>query len=426
MPQLPKQHVQINSLPLPDKGQVDYFGTDKDLGLMLRVSHTGRKTWFVRYYIPRKGKSVRAKYNIGRFPGIELKKARGIKGDILSKVEQGQDPAEEKKVTERKTAIKTVEALCAQFFEIRSVEKYRGRVRRNVNDEQSMARCYIIPSIGSYAPDTVTQDDILELLYKAQETCSGVRANRILALLRVLFKYALKSKYVDVNPTEGVTPPSTESAREIDPPMSGEIKELWQRIEGKIQDEPKRPVLISKQIQIALKLLLVTGQRSSEVSQAPIDEFDLEDRVWIISGSRTKNGKSHKVPLSDMAYDLVTEAIKLAKKEAPDSPFLFPGWTGRNGHKRGELSIGKTACYRALKRVTEGTKLDRFSVHDFRKICASQMVECGVALEVVSEILNHTINTVTAKHYARPNYMPQKREALNLWGAKLGEVVNKN
>lgn len=424
MPHLPKQHVQINALSAPEKGQVDYIGSDKDSGLLLRVSHTGRKTWFVRYYTMRKGRRVRAKYGIGRFPGIDLKDARGIRSDVLAKVDMGLDPAQDRKVQERKTAVKSVEALCAEFFDIRSTEKYKGRLRKNINDEQSIARCYIIPAIGSYSPDTVTGDDIHELLNKAQETCSGVRANRILALLRVLFKYALKTGYIDLNPALGISPPSTESAREIDPPMSGEIKEIWQRIEGKFQDKEKRAVSISKQIQIALKLLLVTGQRSSEVSQAPIDEFDMVDRVWVISGDRTKNGKPHKVPLSDLAIDLVKEAMKLAEKEAPESSYLFPGWTGRNGNGRGELPIGKTACYHAWKRVTDGTRLDRFSVHDFRKICASQMIELGVLMEIVSEVLNHTINTVTAKHYARPNYMPQKRKALNLWSENLSGVVS--
>ena len=37
MPKLPKQHVQINALKSPESGQVDYYGSEKDAGLMLRV-----------------------------------------------------------------------------------------------------------------------------------------------------------------------------------------------------------------------------------------------------------------------------------------------------------------------------------------------------------------------------------------------------
>ena len=425
MPKLPKQHVQINALKSPESGQVDYYGSEKDAGLMLRVSHKGRKTWFVRYWTYRKGKETRAKKTIGRFPGIVLKDARTEKALIFARVDKGEDPAKDDKVQERKNSIKTIDELIKVFFKERETEKYRGRVRRNVNDERSMAKCYIAPVIGSYAPHTVTSDDIEEVLAKAQEKCSAIRANRILALMRVLFKYALSpaKKFVDINPTEGVNPPSKENVREIDPPKSSEFKELWNLIGNGKVDGSNNPAQISKQIQLVLKLLLLTGQRSAEVSQAPIDEFDLDDNVWIISGERTKNGKPHKIPLTDKVLQIVKEAMDLAYEDAPNSKYLFPGWPGKNGNERGLLPIGKTAPYHALKRVTEGTKLDRFSVHDFRKICATQMAELGVLMEIVSEILNHSVNTVTARHYAKPSYLPQMREAMNLWANHLMKII---
>lgn len=423
MAKLPKQATQIAAIKPPEAGQEEYLGEGKDAGLMLVVTAKGTKTWFVRYYTYRKGIKKRPKYKIGRFPIIELQEARAIKLDVLAKVERGQDPAEDKKVIERQSSFKSVEDMSDAFFKEREVEKYRGRVRRNVKDEQSMAKCYITPVIGSYAPHTVTSDDIEEVLAKAQETCSAVRANRILALMRVLFKYALAKKYIDNNPAEGIKPPAKENAREIDPPKKSELKELWNLIENGVQPEKGNPILISQQIQLVLKLLLLTGQRSAEISQAPIDEFDMADKVWIISGERTKNGKPHKIPLSNMTYKLVKEAMALAKKEAPKTKYLFPGWPGGNGHKRGAMPIGKTAPHHALKRVVADTKLNRFTVHDFRKISATQMAELGVRMEIISEILNHSINTVTAIHYARPSYLPQMREALELWSKHLMKIV---
>lgn len=426
MAKLPKQSTQIAALAAPEDKFVEYHGEGKDLGLMLRITVKGTKTWFVRYYTSRKGKRCRPKYKIGRFPIIGLQEARAIKLDILARAERGEDPANDKKEVERKGSIKTVEELCDKFFELREVELFKGRLRRNVNDEKSMAKCYIIPVIGSYAPHAVTSDDIDELLAKAQKRCSANRANRILALLRVLFKFALSvngNKCVDVNPAIDIPAPGQERAKIIDPPKTSEIKELWGRIENGVHPDKGNPILISPQIQLVLKLLLLTGQRSAEVSQAPIDEFDMVDRVWIISGSRTKNGKPHKIPLSDSAYELVKQAMELANQDAPNSPYLFPGWTGRKGLKRGTIPISKTAPHHALKRVTAGSKLDRFTVHDFRKICATQMAELGVLMEIVSEILNHSINTVTARHYAKPSYLPQMREALGLWSDHLMRTV---
>ncbi len=422
---LPKQDRQIESLEAPKGGPVDYYGEGKDAGLVLRITPKGTKTWYVPYYIHRKGEPRRSrpKYKVGRYPTIGLKDARTIKLDILARVEKGEDPHNDRKVILRKNSIKNIDELCTEFFNIREKEKYRGRIRRNVYDEKSMTKCYIIPAIGSKAPQTVNTDDIELLLSKAQLSCSAVRANRILALLRVLFKYALSKKYVDINPTDDILPPAKENVREIDPPKKSEIKELWNRIENGVTSDKGNPILISPQIQIVLKLLLLTGQRSVEVSQAPIDEFDLEDRVWIISGERTKNGKPHKIPLTDKAMELVYKAIRLSAEGAPDSPYLFPGWTGRKGLKRGTISIGKTAPHHALKRVTANTKLNRFNVHDFRKICATQMAELGVLMEIVSEILNHSVNTVTARHYAKPSYLPQMREALELWSEHLMKIV---
>ena len=425
MATLPKQDRQIEALEAPNGGPVDYYGEGKDAGLVLRITAKGTKTWFVPYYIHREGepKRSRPKYKVGRYPTIGLKDARTIKLDILARVEKGEDPHNDRKVTLRKNSIKSIDELCTEFFTIREKEKYRGRIRRNVNDEKSMTKCYIIPALGSKAPQTVNTDDIELLLSKAQIKCSAVRANRILALLRVLFKYALSKKYIDNNPTDGILPPAKENVREIDPPKSSELKELWNRIENGVHPEKGNPILISPPVQLTLKLLLLTGQRSAEVSQAPIDEFDMDEKVWIISGERTKNGKPHKVPLSDAAFVLVKEAMALAYKEAPDTKYLFPGWTGRNGLKRGTIPIGKTAAHHALKRVIAESKLDRFSVHDFRKICATQMAELGVLLEIVSEILNHSVNTVTARHYAKPSYLPQMREALELWSEHLFEIV---
>ena len=422
MPQLPKQYAQINAIKPPEVGQVDYYGSGKDAGLAMRVSHTGRKTWFVRYYTFRKGKKVRAKSTIGRFPGIDLEEARKRKRKIEAKVDDGLDPVQDKKIEKRRQELLTVEALCDEFFANRAKEEYRGRLRRNVKDEQSMARCYIVPIIGSYAPHTVVTEDIEDLLVQVQRHCSPVRANRVLALLRVIFKYAHKTKKcIDSNPTEGVAPPAKEYPRVIDPPKNKELKELWNLIKKGALSESGAPITISKQVQLALKLLLVTGQRSAEVSQAPIDEFDMDEKIWIISGERTKNGKPHKIPLSNVAYGIVQEAIKCGKEDAPDTIYLFPGWP--NGKDRGEEPIGKAATHHALKRVVAGTKLDRFTVHDFRKICATQMAELGVLMEIVSEILNHSVNTVTARHYAKPSYLPQMHKALELWSDHLMKIV---
>ena len=78
MPSLPKQYLQIKAIKPPKAGQVDYSGTNDDKGLVLRVSYTGYKTWFMRYSVIRKGKDLRAKKTIGSFPTISLEETREL------------------------------------------------------------------------------------------------------------------------------------------------------------------------------------------------------------------------------------------------------------------------------------------------------------------------------------------------------------
>ncbi|MBT5187891.1 MAG: DUF4102 domain-containing protein [Kordiimonadaceae bacterium] len=151
---LPKQGRQIEALEAPKGGPVDYYGEGKDAGLVLRITPKGTKTWYVPYYIHREGEPRRSrpKYKAGRYPTIGLKDARTIKLDILARVEKGEDPHNDRKVTLRKNSIKNIDELCTEFFAIREKEKYRDRIRRNVYDEKSMTKCYIIPAIGSDTP----------------------------------------------------------------------------------------------------------------------------------------------------------------------------------------------------------------------------------------------------------------------------------
>ncbi len=320
MPDLPKQHVQISAIRTPPTGQMDYFGTGKDAGLILRVSYGGTKTWFVRYYTNRLGKRVRAKCSIGRFPRVELRDARIAMRDILADVDKGNDPAAERKRERSFQDLATVNDLSEQFFKLRERQTWRGRKRRNLSDEQGMADNYILPEIGSIPPQFVTEAEIDKVLDKVQEKSSAVRANRVLALMRVMFKHAVRRKWIPVNPCENIQNPGDEVPRIPDHPSDAEIRELWRRIEKGTFSKDKRPITISAPIQLALKLLLITGQRSSEVSQASIEEFDLNSGVWIISGDRTKNGKPHKVPLSPLAISIVQEAQRLARKEVKCQP----------------------------------------------------------------------------------------------------------
>ena len=75
----------------------------------------------------------------------------------------------------------------------------------------------------------------------------------------------------------------------------------------------------------ALRLLILTVARTNEILGARRDEFDLQERRWVVPAKRMKANREHKVPLSD-------EAINIVKLRMHDSnhELLFPSLIGKN------------------------------------------------------------------------------------------------
>ncbi|GAG96628.1 unnamed protein product, partial [marine sediment metagenome] len=82
------------------------------------------------------------------------------------------------------------------------------------------------------------------------------------------------------------------------------------------------------------------------------------------------------------------------------------------------------AIDRALRRnkqVFNGAELA--TPHDLRRTAASHMTALETPRLVVSKILNHVENSVTAI-YDRHSYDKEKKAALTIWGKSLNEIIN--
>lgn len=100
----------ITSLKSPLKGQIDYFDS-KPPGLGLRVSSSGRKSWFIMYRC--NGRLRRL--TLGTYPALGLADARAQAATARHAVAQGEDPGEDK-YDARRTP--TVAEIAAQYVEM--------------------------------------------------------------------------------------------------------------------------------------------------------------------------------------------------------------------------------------------------------------------------------------------------------------------
>lgn len=156
-------------------------------------------------------------------------------------------------------------------------------------------------------------------------------------------------------------------------------------------------------------MLLATGQRRGEMAHMRWSEIDLDNKIWVIPTERSKNGKPHVVPLSAYALALLNEIPRFL-----DCDFVF------TTTRRSPIS----GFSKALRRLWAATDATDWRLHDLRRTAASGMARASVPPHVVEKVLNHISGTISgvAAVYNRYAYDPEKRDALETWGASLTEL----
>lgn len=153
-----------------------------------------------------------------------------------------------------------------------------------------------------------------------------------------------------------------------------ELKTLWSGLEN--SDMP--PVN-----QLALKFMMVTAQRYQEVLPARWADIDLVSKWWNIPADFTKNGKKHKVPLTNLAVDL----LRKIKEKSGMAGVLFPVPGGATPIDSKSLSEGLLRA-----QVRFGLKL--FTLQDLQNSMVSQMLENGIPEATLYKLLNEDEPTV--------------------------------
>ena len=157
----------------------------------------------------------------------------------------------------------------------------------------------------------------------------------------------------------------------------------------------------------ALKMLVLTGQRRSEVAEMRWLEVDLDRAVWTIPAARSKNDQSHEVPLSAPAVSLLRSLPR----------FLASDWVFTTTGRSPVSGFG-----RVKRRLAVG--MSDWRIHDIRRTVASGMARIGVEPHVIEKVLNHKSGIISgvAAVYNRYAYDKEKRIALDKWAGHVGRI----
>jgi integrase len=368
----------------PATGQVDYFDT-RPPSLGLRVSSSGRKTWFIMY---RSGGRLR-RLTFGTYPALGLADARSQAATARHTVAQGNDPAVEKHDARHAPSVSDI---ASQYLTL-----YAKVQKKSWRDDARLLHREVLSHWGHRKAFDITRRDVLVLLDQIVQRGAPIQANRVLALIRKLYNWAISRDLIEHNPCIQVKPPGKEHQRDR-VLNDDEIRLVWNATE---QLDPPTAA--------QLRLRLLTAQRGGEVRTMRWEDIDMESGWWTIPARIAKNGLSHRVPLSRPVLDLLSHLQAIIG----ESPWVFP-----SGRRQGRpiVDVRKSA-----KRVCNLSGVV-FVPHDLRRTAASHMAGMGISRLVVGKILNHAEPGVT-KVYDRHSYDAEKRQALNAWGERVMELV---
>jgi integrase len=407
----------VDALKTPPGTRKDIYDTDPP-SFGIRCSGTA-KSYILYTRLP--GSKSPTRLALGDAEKLNLKAAREKAREWLDLIEQGKDPRgveREAQAVEHQRQRTTFGAVAHDFI----AEKLPGeRAGKNVECEIHRS---LLPPWSSKPITDITELDVLTLI-RARKKIGPVAARNLLVLIRRMFGWAIDQRTygLTVNPCANLRP--------------GKI--IGERVQGdRVLTEEELFALWRSAGRMGYpyceiyRLLMLTGLRLYEVADATWAEFDLPKREWTIPAARmkgrTSKARPHVVPLTDDMMEILNRLPRFKH-----GSYLFSlnhgtkaVWMSTWVKRRLDVHMRRTL--KALARSRGDDLVDRdplppWTNHDIRRSVRSQLSRLKIPEEVREAVLAHVRPGIKGV-YDHHDYIDEKREALQLWGARLKGIVN--
>lgn len=345
----------LEAISAPPKGKRLYFRDSKQRGLILDVTPSGTKSFY--FYRKIHGRPVRLL--LGRFPDLSVEQARGIASEKNAQVAKGEDPSDSQSAEH--WGKKTLDVAFHLYM-----EKHAKLHNKTWHESERKFALYL--NHWKHRRLETFQRHEIEAWHGDIKTKVGpVTANRVLALLHVVFNKAIAWGWDAQNPARSIKKFRERSRDRF--LQRDELPIFFKALSEEENDTVRDYILMS----------LLTGARRSNVMGMCWADVHLERGEWKIP--ETKNGEPHTIPLSDPALQI----LKMRHENRGDSLFVFPG-TGKTGH----LVEPKKVWQRILKHAG----IQDLRLHDLRRTLGSWMAMSGATTAMIGKTLAHkSLNT---------------------------------
>jgi integrase len=302
---------------------------------------------------------------------------------------------------------------------------FAARKRKRPEEARKLLKANIPPKLAATPVAALRKRHFVEMFDRIIDRGAPVLATRVQALVKQAFAVAADRDVIDsipAMPRGRVGGEEKPRDRVLD---DAELVVFWN---GAAALSPTdRRGKLGRPLAIALRLLLVTGQRRGEVAAAKWDDVvettadvtgadgkveKIAFKVWNIPTNKTD--RPHSIPLSPLACTLLEEL----KTFSGDSAHWLP--SKRTGDANAERDRSIT---RAARTVRELLSMKNWTPHDLRRTCRTGLARIGVADALGERILNHASGDRMTAVYNRHGYVLEMKTALDAWATRITTLV---
>jgi integrase len=379
-------------------------------GMYLLIQTSGSKCWRMDYRFAGKRKTLA----IGVYPDVSLSEARERREQARKLLANGADPSavkqEAKQASQRALQVASENSfatLAAEYHKIRSPMWTPGHAKQWLGNLEKSA----LPVIGHRPIAEIEPMEIVGIMRTVEENGTFETRDRLLQSISAVFKYAIATGRAKYNPAEIrmalADRPKVEHFNCI---PTEELPTFLRAVTAYQNLDKVSPIAIT-----ALRLLMLTATRTSEVRYSKWEDFDLDAGCWVIPAEQVgRKGKGDK--RKDHAVPLSTQAVVILRGLIPftgQGVYVFPNrnYSGKVISENTVLKIIETIGYKG-----------RMTGHGFRSLARTVLGDMGHRWEVLEAMLSHALVNQTAAAYVRTTYFEERRSIMQQWADYLAKA----
>lgn len=337
--------------------------------------------------------------------GLSLREARTLLDRAKRDVERGVSPSRAKvERRNQKTTALTFGGWAEGYFQHKSDPKSGDEqlADSTLAMRRSVYKRAVANKLERLKLDEVTPQRLMALCDAVKEQRGPAVAIHARELVMNVFRFAQSRGVAVSNPADAVQARAIATFKPRDRALAPpEIRKFLVALEQ---------VATTPTLRLALKFILLTGVRKGEFIGATWNEVDFDAERWSIPAARMKAGKTHVIPLSDQAIDILTAFRSCFAA----SRYLHPG------RYDSESPISNATLNRVIDAAVERIQKDdsefqTFGVHDLRRTFSTCLNKAKFDERWIEMSLAHAPVNKIAAVYNTNRYLVERKIMLQAW-----------